>query len=175
MTIYRGSNQRVPEYHSWVSLCVGMGIRSYVELGVGSSWEHSQVGINVITVDILPNGFPSIPHVQGDSHDLGTLHQVLTILGGPPDCVFIDADHSYDACRQDFDMWYPAATKLIGFHDITLQEGSDRFWNEVKRQYPSVEIIGRDQASGEAWQRGSGTNGDLHAGGIGVIFKGMDL
>ena len=175
MTIYRGSNQRIPEYTAWMSLCLGMGIKSYIELGVGSSWEQHNAGIRVVTVDVLPNGLPGIDHVQGDSHDLETLHKVLTILGGQPDCVFIDADHSYDACRMDFDMWYPAATKLIGFHDILLGEGCDRFWNQIKREYPSVEIISRDQASGEAWQRGSGTNGDLLAGGIGVILKGLTL
>jgi len=174
VTIYRGSNQRIPEYNTWTSLCVGMGIQSYVELGVGSSWEHHQQGIKVVTVDVLQNGLPGIDHVQGDSHDLETLHQVLELLGGPPDCVFIDADHSYDAVRHDFDMWYPAATKLIGFHDI-MMDGVNQFWNEVRRQLPSVEIISRDPASGEAWQRGSGTNGDLNVGGIGAIFKGMDL
>jgi hypothetical protein len=174
VTIYRGSNQRIPEYHTWTSLCVGMGIETYVELGIGSSWEHHQAGIRVVTVDVLPNGLPGIDHVQGSSHDLDTLHQVLTLLGGSPDCVFIDADHEYNAVYQDFDMWYPAATKLIGFHDI-LMPGVNQFWNEVKRQYPSVEIIARDPASGEAWQRGSGTNGDLNVGGIGVIFKGMEL
>jgi hypothetical protein len=151
-----------------------MGIQSYVELGVGSSWEHAQAGIKVVTVDVLPNGLPGIHHIQGDSHDLGTLHHVLELLGGNPDCVFIDADHEYNAVRHDFDMWYPAATKLIGFHDI-LMPGVSQLWNEVKRQYPSVEIIGRDPASGEQWQRGSGTDGDLNVGGIGVIFKDMPL
>lgn len=174
MTIYRGSNQRIPEYCSWVALCIGMGIKTYVELGVGSSWEHAQAGIKVVTVDVLPNGLPGIHHIQNDSHSLETLHQVLEYLGGPPDCVFIDADHEYGAVYQDFDMWYPAATKLIGFHDI-LMHGVNQLWGEVKRQYPSVEIIARDPASGEQWQRGSGTNGDLNVGGIGVLFKGMEL
>jgi 23S rRNA U2552 (ribose-2'-O)-methylase RlmE/FtsJ len=151
-----------------------MGIESYVELGIGSSWEHANLSIKVVTVDILPNGFPGIDHVQGDSHNLDTLHRVLELLGSQPDCVFIDADHEYSAVYQDFDMWYPAATKLVGFHDI-LMPGVSQFWNEIKRQYPSVEIIARDPASGEQWQRGSGTNGDLNVGGIGVIFRNMVL
>ena len=173
MTIYRGSNQRIPEYHSWVSLCLGMNIQTYVELGCGSSWEQSQAGIKVVTVDVLPNGLGGIHHIQGDSHDLSSLHQVLDYLGGPPECVFIDADHSYDAVKHDFDMWYPAATRLIGFHDILMQ-GVNTFWHEVKRQYPSIELISRDEASAKKWQ-GSGAGGDLNVGGIGVIFKGMEL
>jgi len=67
-------------------------------------------------------------------------------------------------------MWYPAATKLIGFHDIKMPSVVP-FWNEICRQYPSVEIIGRDAQSAQDWQRGSGSNGDLDCGGIGVIFK----
>lgn len=178
VTIYRGSNQRVTEFHTWACLVKAMEATSYVELGVGSAWsvyEACHNAIDIVTVDLLPNGLPGYEHVQGDSHDLATMHKVLTILGREPDVVFIDADHSYDGCRHDFDMWYPAAKKLIGFHDILLGEGSDRFWNQIKREYPSVEIISRDQASGEQWQRGSGTNGDLLAGGIGVIYKGMEL
>jgi hypothetical protein len=169
--MYTGSNQRVPEYNAWVCLCLGMGAKTYVELGVGSSWEQSQAGIRVVTVDVLPNGLSGIDHVQGNSHDLDTMFRVLNILGGPPDIVFIDADHSYDGCRMDFDMWYPAAKLAVGFHDIYLGEGCDRFWNEVSQQYPSVEICGRDHESATKWQGQPGDEGRLRAGGIGVIWK----
>jgi len=170
--IYTGSNQRVPEFHSWACLVRGLGARSYVELGVGSAWSIRDAGVtNIVTVDLLPGGLPGIPHVQGNSHDLESLHQVLTLLGGPPDIVFIDADHTYEGCRDDFDMWYPAARLAIGFHDIRLREGCDRFWDEVSQQYSSVEIIGRDHASAEKWQGTHDGAGRLWAGGIGVIFK----
>ena len=175
--IYTGSNQRIPEYHAWTSLCIGMGITTYVELGCGSSHSQRDVGISVITVDILPNGLggePAIPHIQGNSHDLETLHQVLTYFNGRPECVFIDADHTYERVKADFDVWYPAATRLIGFHDIRM-EGVREFWNEISRQYPSVEIVGRDIASADKWQHGCQTHtGDVNCGGIGVIFKEIE-
>jgi len=167
--MHTGSNQRVPEFHAWASLVAGLGALSYVELGVGSAWDIP-VAI-AVTVDLLPNGLPGIPHIRGNSHDLATLHAVLDYLHGPPDIVFIDADHTYEGCKADFDVWYPAARLAVGFHDIRLREGCDRFWDEISQQYPSVEIVGRDHASAMAWQHSHDGTGRLYAGGIGVIFK----
>lgn len=172
--IYTGSNQRVPEYHAWTCLCVGMGIRTYVELGCGSSHEQHEAGIRVVTVDILPNGLGDglggfLPHVQGDSHDPATLQRVLDTLGEPPDCVFIDADHSYAATKADFDLWWPLVRRMVGFHDIRMP-GTMDFWREVSRLHPSIELVSRDTASACAWQHGA-TTGDVDCGGIGVLFK----
>lgn len=168
--IYTGSNQRVPEYHAWTSLCLGLGAESYVELGVGSSHEQQKAGMHVVTVDLLSNGLAGIEHVQGNSHDEDIMFKVLAKLGGDPDIVFIDADHSYDGCKADFDMWYPFAKLAVGFHDVLLGEGCDRFWREISKQYPSVQIVGQDHKSAAKWQGGH-NDGQIAAGGIGVIFK----
>jgi hypothetical protein len=170
--IYTGSNQRVPEFHAWASLVRGLGARSYVELGVGSAWSIRDAGIaNIVTVDLLPNGLPGLDHVQGSSQDPATQVHAVTRLGTNPDVVFIDADHSYEGCKRDFELWHPIAQMAVGFHDIRLAEGSDRLWEEVSQQYPSIEIIGRDLASAQQWQHTDGEAGRLRAGGIGVIFK----
>src|SRR5216684_3129170 len=102
--------QRKPEYLIWTALCKAMGIRSYVELGTGSGHYLLDAGIEkVIGVDVNHTNTNErhnfyqdarVCCVSGDSHDLQTLHDVLTLLDGPPDAVFIDADHSYDAVRQ---------------------------------------------------------------------------
>ena len=168
--MFEGSNQRIPEYRSWVALCLGLGCKTYVEIGVGSSWEQHNAGMKVVTVDLLPNGMAGIPHIQGDSQDLATLYSVLNHLGTQPHAVFIDGDHSTEAVRKDFDIWYSAATMVVGFHDI-LMDTVQPFWNEIKRQHPSVEIIGRDAGSANTWQHGSNSNGDLNVGGIGVLLK----
>lgn len=175
--IHTGSNQRIPEYHSWVALCLGMGIRSYVELGCGSSWSFRRAGLsNIVTVDLLPNGLENgaIPHVQGDSHDPDTLKAVLAILGGEPDVVFIDADHEADAVLKDFKLWYPVAKKLVGFHDV-LMPSVIPAWNAIALNYPSVQIVGRDLKSADKWQYGGHhPEGHVDCGGIGVVFKGME-
>ena len=169
--IYVGSNQRIPEYHAWTALCIGLGAKTYVELGCGSSHEQASMGMQVVTVDILPNGLNGITHIQADSHDPATLATVLAHLGGHrPDIVFIDADHTHEAVAKDFDLWHPAALMAVGFHDI-LMPGVKEFWEETALLYPSIQIIGRDIASAEQWQHLGHVQGQVNCGGIGVIFK----
>lgn len=172
-----GSNQRVPEYHTWVALCGGVNVRSYVELGCGSAHWLRYVGANnkrIVTVDLLPNGLGKqwdIPHVQGNSHDPETLKSVLYLLGEEPDAVFIDADHELPAVRQDFELWWPVTKMLVGFHDILMPSVAP-FWEHVALRHRSVEIIARDIESANAWQHpGPHPSGRVQCGGIGVLFK----
>lgn len=173
---YTGSNQRVPEYHAWTCLCMGLKMNTYVELGCGSSHSFLKAGIDpskIVTVDILPNGMvgSGIRHVQADSGEPGTVGTVIGMLGGEdPDIVFIDADHSYEGVKRDFYLWHPHAKLAVGFHDI-LMPGVKEFWEEISLQYPSVQIIGRDIASAEQWQHTGHVRGQVNCGGIGVIFK----
>jgi hypothetical protein len=166
--IYRGGNQRTPEIHAWTSLCLGMKVRSFVELGIGSSYLLRREGVPGVTVDLLPDASPW--HIQGDSHDPATRDRVIDLLGAMPDVVFIDADHEAAMVRLDFELWWPVAQFLVGFHDI-LMPSVVPFWHDVRRCYPSLEIVARDPASAQAWQVGSGSDGDLACGGIGVLFK----
>ena len=148
-----------------------MGAKTYLELGVGSSWEQDKAGIHVATIDLLPNGQSGIRHFQGDSHDPSMVEHILAYFRAEPDIVFIDAGHDYASCRADFDRWYPHARMAVGFHDIRLKEGCDLTWEEVSQQYPSVEIVGRDHESANKWQGNAGERGYLNAGGVGVIWK----
>lgn len=54
---------------------------------------------------------------------------------GHIDFVFIDADHSYEGVRMDFEVNRRYPHRFIGFHDITgantITEGVQRFWNEL--------------------------------------------
>jgi hypothetical protein len=170
---YIGCNQRIPEYHAWVCLCAGMKAKSYVELGCGSAHYLRMAGVErVITVDLLPNGLgdPTITHLQMNSNDPQTLAAALELLKGPPDVVFIDADHEADAVRRDFGLWYPHAQMAVGFHDI-LMPSVYPAWEEIALSHPSVQIVGRDIASAEQWQHGGHVQGHVNCGGIGVVFK----
>lgn len=77
----------------------------------------------------------------------------------PVDLLFIDADHTYEAVRHDFQIFSPLVRTggIIGFHDITPGEGNGvpKFWGELKNNYSSVEFREKDYG----W------------GGIGVIVK----
>jgi 23S rRNA U2552 (ribose-2'-O)-methylase RlmE/FtsJ len=170
---FTGANQRWPEFHSWVTFCKGLGVRSYVELGCGSAdWLRYAGAGKIITVDLLPNGLANsgIPHVQANSHDPATREHILTLLGGPPDVVFIDADHEAPAVLADFELWYPVARLAVGFHDIRMASVYPA-WINIARRYPSLELVAMDVASANDWQRGSGSNGDVGCGGIGVVLK----
>lgn len=169
--------QREPEFLAWVAICLAMDVHSYVELGTGHSHYMHTAGISrVVAVDINNPPYDGmsnegVNYVQGSSYDSATLAQVLGIVGDQPDVVFIDADHDGDAPQRDFDLWYPQARKLIGFHDICIPNVA-RIWNDLSLKHPSVEFLGRDLASAIAWQGpGTPSNGRMSAGGIGVIFK----
>jgi len=101
--------------------------------------------------------------VRGDSHDPSTLERVREILGGQElDFLFIDADHTYEGVKRDFEMYSPLVRRggVVAFHDIVPHPPEtrcevSRFWDEVKARYRHLEIV-RDWSQGWA--------------GIGVLF-----
>lgn len=69
--------------------------------------------------------------------------KVLKILDGRSvDFLFIDADHSYEGVKRDFELYSPLVKQsgIIALHDI-LDNGVDRFWLELKTKYDCFEII----------------------------------
>jgi predicted O-methyltransferase YrrM len=87
--------------------------------------------------------------IRGDSHSdevFGVLQRLLE--DRRIDYLFIDADHSYEGVRRDFEMYSAllAEGAMVAFHDIAMNEsGPDRlvpaYWKEIKNRYESREII----------------------------------
>jgi predicted O-methyltransferase YrrM len=128
----------------------------------------SHPGATVISVD-LPGGpfwgwhswfrmpilkaFPAngqrLHLVRDDSRKPETRDKVAELLGDQRlDLLFIDADHTYQSVRSDFELYSPLVKPggLIAFHDIAEnQPGSEfgvfRLWNEIKDRYRYLEII----------------------------------
>jgi len=106
--------------------------------------------------------------MRDDSHQSETLKKVKTILAGNQlDFLFIDGDHTYDGVKKDFEMYGPLVKNdgLIAFHDIVpgLAEhvgGVPQFWQEIKSQYNTEEIVGD-------WRQG--------AAGIGLVSVDKNL
>ena len=91
-------------------------------------------------------GYKNVSVIFGDSHDPNVIAQVEK--HAPYDCVFIDADHTYDAVSKDAENYWHMASKMIAFHDIcTAKTGKHgaievwRLWEEIKQKRHSyVEI-----------------------------------
>jgi predicted O-methyltransferase YrrM len=87
--------------------------------------------------------------VRDDSHKTKTRDKVAELLGDQKlDLLFIDADHTYEGVRSDFELYSPLVQPggLIAFHDIAKnQSGTEygvfRLWNEIKDRYRYLEII----------------------------------
>lgn len=57
----------------------------------------------------------------------------------------IDGLHTYDAVKEDFEMWYPKVKPggVILFHDVyarMMDFGAWKFWQEIAQQFPSFEF-----------------------------------
>ncbi len=98
--------------------------------------------------------------LRADSHRPETLAQVRSLLDERPlDFLFIDADHTCDGVREDYEAYGPLLRPggLIAFHDILppappfRQAGEDatnelpgevwRLWAQLRDRLPSREII----------------------------------
>ena len=87
--------------------------------------------------------------LRANSHAQETSLKIQAILAGQTvDFLFIDADHTYEGVRRDFELYAPLVTPggMIGFHDIaprppSADYGVRRFWEELKSQYSCTEII----------------------------------
>ncbi len=104
-----------------------------------------------------------IHFIKSDSHLPSTVSRVKDIIGNRNvDFLFIDADHTYAGVKRDFEMYRQLVRKggIIALHDIVPhppETGIDihRFWQEIKGDFKSIEIV---EDWGQEWA------------GIGVVF-----
>lgn len=151
-----------------------------VEIGVDQggtfcAFEEAAPLADVIGIDIGGGCFASTgaqpfedPRViRGDSHDMATRVELERRLAGRPiDFLFIDADHSYDGVKQDWEMYSPLVKGVVAFHDIVYHRHRgnppsevDRLWLEIRGDSYMEYIDPSD----------SGPCEHPHWGGIGVL------
>ncbi|MFX1239729.1 MAG: O-methyltransferase [Promethearchaeota archaeon] len=129
--------------------------------GPGSKWRvYSDWRIHIIKQFSHVN--QRLELIRADSHDNTTLHRIKQILKGKKlDFIFIDADHSFNGVKKDFEMYSPLLKKggLIAFHDIVPTphgENVYKFWETIKKNFDFEEII---------------EDRNQKAGGIGILKK----
>jgi predicted O-methyltransferase YrrM len=87
--------------------------------------------------------------LRGNSHSDEMFQRLVSVLSGTAiDFLFIDADHTYDGVRRDFQLYSSLVAKggLIGFHDIAPgapneEYGVRQLWNELTPGFKCQEII----------------------------------
>lgn len=92
----------------------------------------SHIGINIKVSR-------SVPDILGDSHNLETLKMLKEKLGGKPiNILFIDASHTYESIKKDFEMYSPLCSDIVALHDIENGRHKNdwrnmvwKFWDEL--------------------------------------------
>ena len=121
-----------------------------VELGM---WRNRQkkfyetfLNADHISIDI--NAKRGTPDIMGNTHDRKTIEALKARLDGRDlNILFIDAGHTYEDARKDFEDYAPMCTDIIAFHDIQCHRYSGRndmqvwrLWDELKKKaYNPVE------------------------------------
>lgn len=143
-----GPRQHPYEWRIFLEICEsflrGRGIEHpvVVELGVFKNrqkkfYEHflgaEHIGINI-------NNKHTDPDIIGDTHNPATLKFLKHKLGSKPiNILFIDASHTYDSVKQDYEMYSPLVSDIVAFHDIETgrykddkNDGAWKFWEELR-------------------------------------------
>lgn len=177
----RAASQREDELAEFIALLRQNQVVRYMEVGVrhgdtfyeimtalptgsrgvaldlpGGPWgkQHSDGFLRAAADDLSRSGY-NIKLVLGSSHASHIRTRVRAMA--PHDAILIDADHSYDAVKADWE-FFRSMAPIIAFHDIDGDGQIDkhtgakvdvpRLWQEIKAEYSTHEIIGAQRGMG---------------------------
>jgi SAM-dependent methyltransferase len=137
---------------------------NFLEVGFASGFNNTVlnkffkfeniVGIDIFTSNISGSNLVSnitwknLTLICADSTAKRTIS--LTDKLGPYDLIFIDANHTYEYVKKDFENYIKLLTPggVLAFHDIDCPDwpGINKFWNELKStgKYEMQEFVCRD-------------------------------
>jgi predicted O-methyltransferase YrrM len=173
--------QHEDELESLIDLFQTAGVRSYLEIGAryGGSFERLMEslpkGSRGVAVDFPGGAFGDeesapilcsalrrlkfkgylVKSVFGPSQAPEVIDRVRRLA--PFDAVLLDADHSYESIKRDFEVYAPMS-KLVIVHDVSAPESVrskdgrpvevPQFWQEIKTSYPHWEISRNESLMG---------------------------
>ena len=164
-----GALQKPQEIEKLHEYMLKKKFETFVEVGTcngGMTWwfAHLPSFKKIISVDLPGSDFGGgpTPHTlevirnwvstdydvtlcTGDSQKQETVDEVKAELpNGTCDCLFIDADHTYEGVKKDFELWSPLVRNggSIIFHDIVDHSEANpacqvkKFWDEYRAAHP---------------------------------------
>lgn len=131
--------QSPPELEALCGFIDGLGLRSYLEigLGLGGTWRllTEILGLSPSCGITLEDKLRAVPAggklCVADSSSAKALR--FAKQHGPFDFIFVDGDHDHEAVLADFRRYAPLG-RYVGFHDITGLyncEGSRTSWEVI--------------------------------------------
>ena len=159
---HRGQHYSI-EVHYLYRTVLELGVGNYANLGTyrGASTAYIAEGLRTLKggmvygVDIFDeiNGSITIPELEDTFKKRGLIEYVEFCQGFTHDVVkqfsdikfkyvFIDADHNYETCKQDFELWSPLVEDkgLVIFHDVDFT-GVDAVTEEMLDEWELVEHV----------------------------------
>lgn len=147
--------QQVEEWAWWLSLIRGHQCKSVLEVGCNTGETTTTMafmcplGSVVRAIDYQPhagdilkrfsNHYDCGLHI-GDSRGEEAIKWAQQ--WAPYDAIFIDADHSYEAVKSDWEHYGAMARKLVGFHDIDNScIGVRKLWGEIKEKHKTSAMV----------------------------------
>jgi hypothetical protein len=163
--------QKPEEFGWWIEQLLDQGVTSLLNIGSmcgGAEWHVARAfhqherRISITAVEMcerpeLVQAFEdarqkfgqSMTLVVGDSGSVPVRRQ----LAEHYDAVFIDADHSYRACRGDFELAKSLTPGLVGLHDIVDSDWHasvrccvSRVWDEIAKEHRTQRMASGDWA-----------------------------
>jgi len=174
------AQQDIDEYYELLTKhFIPLNPKAVVELGTasgGAFWgfcEASSDDTVLISIDQSHGGIADKIKsrskkgiiISGDTHDKSVRDKVSRIIK-EIDFLFIDADHSYESVKADYELWSPLVRNggIIAIHDVTCGScpGVMKLWGELKKIYK------------ESYEIDYTTEKEEHHGyGIGVLVKNV--
>jgi hypothetical protein len=133
----------------WIKM---LKVKKYLEIGVASGGLMHYF-INVLKLKAYGIDIKEPIMVDKELVYIGGSHASETVEwaedNGPYDMVFIDADHSYEAVKKDWDLYSHMATKMVVLHDIAhaTLPGPSKLFNQIS-SWSKLKIITPGQSVG---------------------------
>ena len=90
----------------------------------------------------VPDGV-TLTVLEGKSDNVGVYENTRKFMNSELDFLFIDGSHKYKDVKKDYEMYGGLVREggIIAIHDIGGKEDVYKFWNEIRKNHKTEDII----------------------------------